>query len=365
VAIFEKPVYHSNMTTVVIIGWDAIPWMMAKKEHRKPSYPAALRMARIAFELPSHPFGWSLDAIQRELDISERTLKRYVAAGTKALVDRMGRPYFLVVSDGGRTKLRLPAFQKAVESTAYQAVSLFFTLTLLKFLEGTVLKEGIEDLWEKFEKSLPAFQRADLGALDRKFYAIPYAPKDYRSLGHLLNPIIQGLIREYRLRIDYATGLIHEVDPYTLVAYRGGLYLIGKTHVNEHITTMAVERMRRAELLAGEGGVFQKFAYPPGFRPDRYTEGAFGIIVEEEPTAVEILIHNAETEAYLRARTTHRTQKFTKRRDGKTVLTMTVRGTIELRNWVFGFGPWLEVLKPIALREEVAGLLRTASRNYA
>jgi WYL domain len=51
-------------------------------------------------------------------------------------------------------------------------------------------------------------------------------------------------------------------------------------------------------------------------------------------------------------------------RDGKTVLTMKVRGTIELRNWVFGFGPWLEVLKPIALREEVAGLPRTASRNY-
>jgi predicted DNA-binding transcriptional regulator YafY len=338
--------------------------MMAKKEHRKPSYPAALRMARIAFELPSHPFGWPLDAIQRELDISERTLKRYLAAGQEALADRMGRPYFVVVSDGGKTRLRLPAFQKPVESSAYQAVSLFFTLTLLKFLEGTVLKEGLEDLWEKFAKNLPALQRSDLGALDRKFYAIPYAPKDYRTLGHLLNPIIQALIREYRLRIDYASGLIHEVDPYTLVAYRGGLYLIGKTHVNEKITTMAVERMRRAELMAGEGGGFQKFAYPSGFRPDRYTEGAFGIIVEEEPTQVEILIHNTETEAYLRARNTHSSQKFSKRRDGKTVLTMTVRGTTELRNWVLGFGPWLEVLKPPALRQELAALLKTASHQY-
>lgn len=336
---------------------------MAKKEHRRPSYPAALRMARIAFELPSHPFGWPLDAIQRDLDISERTLKRYLAAG-KNLADKMGRPYFQVVSDGGKPRLRLPAFQKPVESTAYQAISLFFTLTLLKFLEGTVLKEGIEDLWEKFTKNLPAFERADLGALDKKFYAIPYAPKDYRALGHLLNPIIQALIREHRLRIEYASGLIHEVDPYTLVAYRGGLYLIGKTHVNEKITTMAVERMRKAELLTGEGGVFRKFAYPPNFRPDRHTEGAFGIIVEEEPSQVEILIHNAETESYLRARNIHLTQKFIKRRDGKTVLKMTVRGTTELRNWLLSFGPWLEVLKPSALRQEVAGLLKTASRHY-
>ena len=66
--------------------------MMATKEHRKPSYPAALRMARLAFELPSHPFGWTLDAIQRDLDISKRTLKRYLAASKDGLLDRMGRP---------------------------------------------------------------------------------------------------------------------------------------------------------------------------------------------------------------------------------------------------------------------------------
>ena len=60
--------------------------MMATKEHRKPSYPAALRMARLAFELPSHPFGWTLDAIQRDLDISKRTLKRYLAASKDGLL---------------------------------------------------------------------------------------------------------------------------------------------------------------------------------------------------------------------------------------------------------------------------------------
>src|SRR5579884_2427196 len=64
---------------------------------------------------------------------------------------------------------------------------------------------------------------------------------------------------------------------------------------------MAVERMRQVSLAPGEGGGFQKFAYPLTFRPECYTEGAFGIMVEEEPTEVEILIHNRETESYLRA----------------------------------------------------------------
>ncbi len=122
--------------------------------------------------------------------------------------------------------------------------------------------------------------------------------------------------------------------------------------------------MGKVELVTRDDGACQKFVYPATFRPDRYTEGAFGIIVEEHPREVEILIHNAETENYLRARTVHPTQKFSRRRDGKTVLTLTVRGTTELRNWVLGFGPWLEVLKPPALRQEIAGLLKTASGNY-
>ncbi len=322
-------------------------------------------MARIAFELPSHPSGWPLESIRRELDISERTLKRYLAAAQTNLIDRAGKPYFEVVADGERVKLRLPAFRRPLESTAYQAASLYFTLTILQFLEGTVLKEGMEDLWEKFRKTLPVYERNDFATLDKKFFAIPHAPKDYRDFDHILDPIIKGLIREYRLRIDYVTGLVHEVDPYTLVAYKGGLYLIGKTHVNEKITTLAVERMRKAELVVRSDGSLQKFIYPPNFRPDRHTEGAFGIIVEEQPVEVAILIHNAETETYLRARNIHPTQKFTRRRDGKTVLTMKVRGTTELRNWVLGFGPWLEVLKPRALRLEMAGLLKEAARNYA
>jgi len=337
---------------------------MKKQEHRKPSYGAALRMARIAFELQAHPFGWPLEDIQRELGVSERTLKRYLAAAKATLVDRLRRPYFDVVADGAKPRLRLRAAHKPVQSTAYQAASFYFTLAILKFLEGTVLKDGVDDLWQKFAKNLPVFERADLGTLDRKFYAIQYAPKDYHGMDHLLNPIVAGLIREYRLRIEYATGLTHEVDPYTLVAYRGGLYLIGKTHRNGKITTMAVERMVKVELVTRDDGACQKFAYPAAFRPDHYTEGAFGIIVEEQPREVQILIHNTETENYLRARTVHPTQKFSRRRDGKTVLTLTVRGTTELRNWVLGFGPWLEVLKPPALRQEIAGLLKTASGNY-
>jgi predicted DNA-binding transcriptional regulator YafY len=49
----------------------------------------------------------------------------------------------------------------------------------------------------------------------------------------------------------------------------------------------------------------------------------------------------------------------------RVALTIKVRGTTEIRNWILEFGPWLEVLKPAELRKEVSDLLFAASRTYS
>jgi len=40
-----------------------------------------------------------------------------------------------------------------------------------------------------------------------------------------------------------------------------------------------------------------------------------------------------------------------RRRDGTTIMTMTVRSTVELSNWIMSMGPWIEVLKPTSLSQ--------------
>ncbi len=217
-------------------------------------------------------------------------------------------------------------------------------------------------MWEQFAQSLPAPQRARLDEFSRKFFVVPYAMKDYSEHDEQLDVIVQCLVDQRRARIDYAgllgDGRVHDFDPYTLAMYRGGLYLIGRSHRGDAILKLAVERMRSVEKLP------DRFDYPRDYSPEKHTEGVFGII-EGEESKVELLIHNPETEAYLRARRIHPTQEFRRRRDGTTVLTMTVRGTHELKNWVVGFGPYVEVLKPKALREEVAAAVREAAARYA
>lgn len=308
------------------------------------------------------PYGWSFDAIESELSISERTLLRYLRTCREEFLDDGGRPLLEEFRRGPRRMLRLAAPSAVPEATAYQIVFLYFALSVIQFLDGTVVKDGVEGLWERFQTALPHSQRIRLADFPKKFYALPYAEKDYTAFDDALDLIVRCLIDQHRMRIDYAglsgDGKVHEVDPYTLAMYKGGLYLIGYTHHVRQITTLAVERIRAAVKLP------DTFIYPPHYSPEKFTEGTFGIISGSQ-TYVELLILNSETAAYLTSRRLHPTQQFRNRRDGKTVLSMTVHGTAELTNWILGLGPYVEVLRPRRLREEVAGLLRSAAALYS
>jgi proteasome accessory factor B len=328
---------------------------------RKPTYGAAARLARLLYGLLSRPRGWSFAAIATELGISERTLLRYLAACRRELVDPEGRPIIEAFRSGERRMLRLAESGRMEESAAYQVLFFYFAFSVFQFLEGTVIKEGVADLWERFLRSVPAAQRARLADFQRKFYAVPHAMKDYRAFDAQLDAIVFCLANNRRMKVDYAallgSGKEHVFEPYSLLMYRGGLYVLGRSHRRRQIITLAVERMRRVERLP------ETFEYPAGYAPEKYTEGIFGII--EGPQAhVELLIKDAQTRAYLESRRIHPTQQFRPRRGGGAVLSMTVRGTDELKYWILGFGPHMEVLRPAGLRTEVARLLRSAAEAY-
>ena len=229
-----------------------------KKLRRKPTYGAAIRLARIAAGLFSKPYGWSFKSIAEDLEISERTLARYVSVLRSELLDWHGGPLVEVVGNGGDRKLRLVSSMKAAEASSYQVALLYFSLTVLKFLEGTVLKEGVEGLWEKVFQNLSMTQQTRLSDLERKFYAVPYAPKDYTDFSEQLDVILRALLDQSRLRVDYAgltgEGHQHDFDPYSLIAYRGGLYLLGHSHRSNATIYLAVERIRSVEFIRQPDG---------------------------------------------------------------------------------------------------------------
>ena len=116
------------------------------------------------------------------------------------------------------------------DANPYQVLFQYFALSVLQFLDGTVIKQGVEDLWERFSRALPEAPRQRLADFPRKFYVIPYAMKDYRAHDETPDLIVQCLVHQHRMRIDYhglmGEGHVHEFDPYTLAMYRGGRFQI-------------------------------------------------------------------------------------------------------------------------------------------
>jgi predicted DNA-binding transcriptional regulator YafY len=308
-------------------------------------------------ELHRRPGGVRLAELRTLLHISDRAIRRYVTA-CRDLTDAKDRPIVEPCRIAGRPALRLAEHALAPEMGKYDVLAVFFALALLRVLEGTSFRESGERLWERLRRALPALVQLKLADVDRKFYSIPYAVKDYRPHGETVDLIVQCLLEERRMRIEYGDPpRAHEIEPYTLAEYRGGLYLLARSHRGERIVTLAVERIRAAERLT------ERFVYPPRYSPARHTEGTFGIMDGEE-TRVDLRIVNDDTLRLLRARRIHPTQQFRRRPDGTWQLSMRVRGTVELANWVLSHGPWIEVLRPRALREEVRERLAEAVRLY-
>ena len=333
-----------------------------KARSRPATYGTAMRLARIALGLVSRPYGWSFEGIQTELRISERTLLRYLKVCREELTDARGRPIIDAVRRGERRLLVLADHARTPDSTSYQALSFYFALTVLRFLEGTVLEQGVDDLWDRFRRSLPAPRHAQLADFARKFYTVPWAVKDYTAFDATLDVVLRCLVNQRTMRVDYA-GLwrgeprTHEFDPYTLTLYRGGLYLIGKSHVHRKIVYLAVERIAAAQAMDAT------FAYPRRYSPERHTDGVFGIVDGPE-TEVAIRILGEQGAGLLQSRRLHPTQRFTQEPDGTMLLTMRVRGTEELKNWILGLGPYVEVVRPAALREDVRAAHAEAARLY-
>src|SRR5262245_59630888 len=175
-----------------------------KPRSRPATYGTGIRLARILYGLVGRPHGWSFAAIQEEMGISERTLLRYLAVFRRELVDAGGQPLLEVVRRGERRVLRPADAARTPESTSYQALSFYFALTVFQFLDGTVLKDGVEDLWERFHRTLPSSQQQRLADFDRKFYSVPYAVKDYRPFDATLDVILQSLVNQHTMRVEYA-----------------------------------------------------------------------------------------------------------------------------------------------------------------
>ncbi|HTB60640.1 MAG TPA: WYL domain-containing protein, partial [Polyangia bacterium] len=258
--------------------------MPARKPPRAERYAPARRLAEVRGLLNSGE-GASVYDIAERFGVSVRTAIRYIRALQVA-----GDPLYEEV-EGRRKVWRLMASarQQTVTLTTAQMVALFLSRRVFDFLAGTGFKEDLDDLFGKLEAQLRRKDFASARNLDRKVFDVNEARHIYEGRIEDVNDIVTALLREERLRVTHESvsggKKTFVLEPYTLMVYKKGLYLVGRSEGHAGaIRTFALDAFREVEWLRGDS-----FDYPADYRPEQVTEGAFGLIRGSEVTRVRIL----------------------------------------------------------------------------
>ena len=339
---------------------------MAKRSRKPPRRPAApsraeryapaRRLAEVRALLNSGE-GASVYDIAERFQVSVRTAIRYIRALQVA-----GEPLYEEVVERRKVwRLMASARHQTITLTTAQMVALFLSRRVFDFLAGTGFKEDLDELFGKLEAQLRRKDFAAARNLDRKVFDVNEARHLYEGRIEDVNDIVTALLREERLRVTHesvsAGKKTFVLEPYTLMVYKKGLYLVGWSQRHREIRTFALDAFKEVAWLRGD-----KFEYPADYRPERVTEGAFGLIRGSEVTRVRILF-DAKVARYVERVMWHPTQRFKSTAAGLE-MTMEVRGTTEVVGWVLGFGEKARVVAPAALRQEIGAALGRAAAQY-
>lgn len=149
------------------------------------------------------------------------------------------------------------------------------------------------------------------------------------------------------------------VAPYCVKLFRQRWYLVGNSVYEDIIRIYSLDRVLEAQLTD------EPFKYPKNFSPEVYFSGCFGVIrndgIEVETVKLRVNVNQAN---YLRSLPLHPSQEETERNADYSIFTLHVRPTFDFQQELLWNGDTLEVLEPLWLREEIAGVVKRMGEMY-
>ena len=308
-------------------------------------------MLRLLDVLGSHRRGAQLHALGETLGVTERQVRRDLDAIAEA-----GHEVERVEVDGRAGARLLNGKSAGVHLSLRERYTLLAVRGVFDVLEGTPFREDVQSIFDKVAASLPANHQQSLADLGARFtYVADGGTKRYRGKEATIDALLTGVIHQNRVACTYTSAAgrrrTGELEPYAMVIYRHGLYIVGrilqKGIEDARVLVFAAERFARTRHLRGA-----RFAVPEDFCVRNFFNGAFGVFVGNDRHHL-VAEFAPEVAHLIHARTWHPSQKVRKLPDGGARLELTVSEPTQLVQWLVGWGPWVRVIAPDAVRDRV------------
>ena len=150
------------------------------------------------------------------------------------------------------------------------------------------------------------------------------------------------------------------VAPYCVKLFRQRWYMVGNSVYEDKIRIYSLDRVLEATPLDNA------FKYPKEFNPENYFKHCFGIIHDEDCPLETVKLKVSHDQAnYLRSLPMHHSQKELVRTGDYSIFSVEVRPTFDFQQELLWNGDALEVLEPLWLRKEMAGITKRMWNNYS
>lgn len=234
-----------------------------------------------------------------------------------------------------------------------QAARVQAILRILGISQGITIGE----LAEVFEVTKRTIYR-DLEALEESGY--PIFPEVIEGTTYWKLESSFKNIPPVTLKIEYTPrksnrNLTFEVHPYSLVLYKGELYILSYL-LGKGMRYFALNGIKKAERSK------DLFDIPEHFSPSKFLSASFGLF-QGKLISLKVLF-DQELSDYIQRKKWHQSQRIQKLKDGKVLLSLRTSGKEELKAWVLSFGPRAKVLSPKSLRKEIEADLQKMVLHY-
>jgi predicted DNA-binding transcriptional regulator YafY len=312
----------------------------------------ATRLLSLILLLQSRP-SWKASELAAELNVSERTVHRYMV-----MLEEIGVPIYSERGRYGGFSLVRGYKLPPLIFTAEEATVLYMGAHLVREVWGQTYDDAVTAVTAKLDNVLPDDLRQEVARARQSLVIGGLTARDYRPWEQTIHTLRQCIGERRCAHLLYrALGRQRDTDriiePYALTFQWGLWYLVGYCRLRQDMRTFRVDRIQKIESLE------EQFKLPNDFSVREYLEHAMRF----EPAHMVVVRLEASVASQVQERHGH-WMEITAEADGS----ITARfGTANLDwtvGWVLSYGAAAEALEPPELIARVQEAAEGALRRY-
>lgn len=188
--------------------------------------------------------------------------------------------------------------------------------------------------------------------------------EDVPSGREYLDPIINAMKKNRFIHIVYYNywredEREHYLMPLCVKLFRQRWYMVGRKWPANEDRVFCLDRIRNFRLSS------HSFEYPENFKSKEFFDGCFGVIAGGKTKPENVVLKVSPKQAnYLRDLPMHESQVETERNEQFSIFELRVRPEYDFIQELLWNNEELEVLEPLWLREEMAGIIKRMWDKY-